>query len=179
MQYRSGRNPGFGFQLFKWWCIRDFNSSHLKMRCHHPLGLLPTLHLQNRKQPWDPRLSQTGRRSPPTGRDNTPAQFKAAKKMDQNFPGGLVVKNPPANAGMRVWSLVREDSTRPGATKPVHGNYPGHHAATGAPPLQSQPPFTTTRESLHRAMTTQCNQEINKNLKKRGWTIDTSAFRRF
>ena len=39
-----------------------------------------------------------------------------------DFPGGLVVKNPPANAGAQVQSLVQEVSTCHGATKPVH-NY--------------------------------------------------------
>ena len=39
------------------------------------------------------------------------------------FPGGTVVKNPPANAGTRVRALVREDPTCHGATKPVHHNY--------------------------------------------------------
>ena len=30
---------------------------------------------------------------------------------DQDCPGGPVVKNPPANAGAQVQSLVQEDST--------------------------------------------------------------------
>ena len=34
-----------------------------------------------------------------------------------DFPGGTVVKNPPANAGDMVLSLVQE------ATKPVRHNY--------------------------------------------------------
>ena len=33
-----------------------------------------------------------------------------------DFPGGLVVKNPPASAGARVQSLVQEISTCHGAT---------------------------------------------------------------
>ena len=44
----------------------------------------------------------------------------------QGFPGGSVVKNPPANAGTRVWSLVWEDPTCRGATKPVCHNYWAH-----------------------------------------------------
>ena len=40
-----------------------------------------------------------------------------------DFPGGTVVKNPPANAGKRVQSLVWEDLTCPRATKPVRHNY--------------------------------------------------------
>ena len=47
-------------------------------------------------------------------------------KVDTDFPGGLVVKNLPVNAGdtgsVPVSSLVWEDSTCHGATKPVHHN---------------------------------------------------------
>ena len=39
------------------------------------------------------------------------------------FPGGAVVKNPPANAGTRVRALVREDPTCRGVIKPVRHNY--------------------------------------------------------
>ena len=38
------------------------------------------------------------------------------------FPGGAVVKNPPANAG-DVGSSIREDPTCHRATKPVHHKY--------------------------------------------------------
>ena len=40
-----------------------------------------------------------------------------------DFPGGALVKNPPANARTRVRALVPEDPTCHGATKPVHHNY--------------------------------------------------------
>ena len=43
-----------------------------------------------------------------------------------DFPGGPVIKNLPGNAGdtpCRVQSLVPEDSTCPGATKPMHFKY--------------------------------------------------------
>ena len=49
-----------------------------------------------------------------------------------DFPGGLVVKNPPANAGAQVQSLVQEVSTCHGATKPVH-NYWACARATSLP----------------------------------------------
>ena len=39
------------------------------------------------------------------------------------FPGGKVVKNPPANAGGTVGALVGEDPTCRGATKPERHNY--------------------------------------------------------
>ena len=41
----------------------------------------------------------------------------------RGFPGGTVVKNPPANAGTRVRALVREDPTCLRATKPVCYNH--------------------------------------------------------
>ena len=43
--------------------------------------------------------------------------------LQKGFPGGAVVKNPPADAGTRVRSLVQEDSTCLGATKPMSHNY--------------------------------------------------------
>ena len=39
------------------------------------------------------------------------------------FPGGAVVRHPPANAGARVQTLGRKDPTYRGATKPVCHNY--------------------------------------------------------
>ena len=45
------------------------------------------------------------------------------KNQWRDFPGGAVVKNPPANAGTQVRSLVREDPTCHGATKPMSHNY--------------------------------------------------------
>ena len=41
------------------------------------------------------------------------------KTSDLDFPGGPVVKNPPANAGAQVQSLVPEDCTC-SATKSMH-----------------------------------------------------------
>ena len=41
----------------------------------------------------------------------------------EDFPGGTVVKNLPANAGARVQALVQEDPTCRGATKPMCYNY--------------------------------------------------------
>ena len=47
----------------------------------------------------------------------------ATKMKKKGFPGGPVVKNPPANAGTWVKSLVQEDPKSCGATEPVHHNY--------------------------------------------------------
>ena len=45
---------------------------------------------------------------------------KSSKRCDQGFPGGSVVKNPPANSGDSNSILVQEDPTFHRATKPVH-----------------------------------------------------------
>ena len=45
------------------------------------------------------------------------------KQKQGDFPGGAVVKNPPANAGTQVRALVQEDPTGCGATEPVGYNY--------------------------------------------------------
>ena len=45
------------------------------------------------------------------------------EKQSRDFPGGTVVKNPPATQGTQVRALVREDPTCHGATKPVRHNY--------------------------------------------------------
>ena len=49
--------------------------------------------------------------------------FYSLKKKKRDFPGGAVAKNPPANAGDWVQSLVQEDPTCHGATKPASHNY--------------------------------------------------------
>ena len=41
----------------------------------------------------------------------------------RDFPGGTAEGSPPANAGAWVQSLVQEDSTCLGATKPVRPDY--------------------------------------------------------
>ena len=40
-----------------------------------------------------------------------------------DFPGGTVAKNPPANQGTQIQSLVQQDFTHIEATEPVHHNY--------------------------------------------------------
>jgi len=45
------------------------------------------------------------------------------KKLIVDFPGGPVVKNPPASAGDTGSTLVWEDFTCRRATKPMHHNY--------------------------------------------------------
>ena len=50
-------------------------------------------------------------------------QQQQQNQTTRDFPGGTVVKNPPAKAGTWVWALVREDPTCCGATKPMCHNY--------------------------------------------------------
>ena len=45
---------------------------------------------------------------------------------EQDFPAGTADRNPPANAGDRGSTLVQEDSTCLGATKPMPHNYGAH-----------------------------------------------------
>ena len=45
------------------------------------------------------------------------------KAVREDFPGGPVVKNPPAKAGKRVQSPAREDCTDCRATKPACHKY--------------------------------------------------------
>ena len=45
------------------------------------------------------------------------------RKMIGGLCPGSVVKNPPANVGDMVQSLIQEDPTCCGATKPVGHNY--------------------------------------------------------
>ena len=45
------------------------------------------------------------------------------KGHEREFPGGTVVKNPPASARDTGSLVVREDPTCRRATKPVHHNY--------------------------------------------------------
>ena len=45
------------------------------------------------------------------------------KNNMKGFPGGSVVKNPPANAEDTVLPLVQENPTCCGAAKPVSHNY--------------------------------------------------------
>ena len=45
------------------------------------------------------------------------------RKMIGGLCPGSVVKNPPANVGDMVQSLIQEDPTCCGATKPMHNNY--------------------------------------------------------
>ena len=52
---------------------------------------------------------------------------EAKQKKSKDFPGGPVVKNPSANAGdTGSPSLLQEDPTCRGATKPMHLNYWAH-----------------------------------------------------
>ena len=66
--------------------------------------------------------------------DSAQPKINKLKKQKQNlaFPGGLVVKNPPANAGDRKIPHAMEQRSQ----------------------LESSPPFAATRESPHTATKT-------------------------
>ena len=49
--------------------------------------------------------------------------FLFSEVAKEDFPGGPMVKNLPVNAGGTGFSLVWEDPTYCGATKPVCPNY--------------------------------------------------------
>ena len=83
----------------------------------------------------------------------------------QGFPGGLVVKNPPAVQGTRVRTLAREDPTGCGAAEPMSHDYGAlalgpRHLTRDTTMMKS--PCTTTRESPHTAMKMQHSQKIHK-----------------
>ena len=56
-------------------------------------------------------------------KSTTNKKKKRKKETGQDFPGGPLVKNPPANAGTLVQSLDWENSTCCGAAKPEGRNY--------------------------------------------------------
>ena len=65
-------------------------------------------------------------------------------KITWDFPGGAVVKNPPAMQGTWVQALVWEDPICRRATKPTH--------TTTEPALQSPQPTTTEPACLERVL---------------------------
>ena len=72
-------------------------------------------------------------------------QMFSKQVLVRGFPGGSVVKNPPANAGDMVW----EDPTCCGATKSVHHNCWGHALKPGSATWEAtamRRPHTTTEE---------------------------------
>ena len=109
----------------------------------------------------------------------------AEKQPVRDFPGGPVVKNPPVNAEeTRVWSLVWEDPTCQGGTKPMHGNHwawqPQRWKPTLEPvlcnkrshcnekpehPTREQPPLATAKQSPHSKEDPRQPKLINKSLK--------------
>ena len=98
-------------------------------------------------------------------------------KTTRHFPGGAVVKTPPANAGDMGSSPGPEDPTCRGATKPVRHNYwacalepMSHNYWAHVPQLlkpahlepmhhnKEQPLLAATRSPCA-AMKTQCSQK--------------------
>ena len=79
------------------------------------------------------------------------------KTWYKGFPGGAVVENLPANAGDTGSSLVWEDPTCRGATRPVSHNY--WACASGAcAPQQERPRQWEARAPRWRVAPTCCNR---------------------
>ena len=85
---------------------------------------------------WTSNTNYTDPESP------VPFHHLAKVKPSRGFPGGAVVKSPPASAGTRVRALVQKDPTCRRATKPVRHNYwacalepASHNYWAGAPRL--------------------------------------------
>ena len=91
----------------------------------------------------------------------------------RDFPGGPMVKNPPASAGDTGLIPVQEDSTCLGATWSVCCNYwslrsRAHAVPQEKPPqVENNPWLATTRESLLVAMKTQHSQINRYSLKNK------------
>ena len=58
---------------------------------------------------------------------------------EEDFSGGPVDKNPPANAGDRVQPLLWEDTASRGATKPAGHNYWGLCASCLCSAMKNHP----------------------------------------
>lgn len=89
-------------------------------------------------------------------------KLRGNKGIIQDFPGGTANKHPPANA-RDILSLVWEDSTSRGPTKPTQHLLGPHAAATEthaprdcAPP-QEKPPQREARTLLQRAAPACCS----------------------
>ena len=81
--------------------------------------------------------------------------LKIEIKKIQDFPGGSVFKNPPANAGDTGSALVQEDPTCRGATEPMRHNYwacalkPASHNYWARVPQLLNLRATTTEPTCH------------------------------
>ena len=86
----------------------------------------------------------------------------AENTRDQDFPGGPVVKNPPASAGDPGSSLVWEDSICCRQLKPrttAEAPAPQTPCSVTREPTTVRSLCATTRESLHTAINTQHSQK--------------------
>ena len=118
------------------------------------------------------KISSNHRRAKEEGtNENYKNNQKTFNKMEisRDFPGGTVVKNPPANAGDMGSSLIQEDPTCCGATKPVHHNYwacalePASHNYWACMPQLLKPahlePMLRNKRSHHNENSAHHNEE--------------------
>ena len=114
------------------------------------------------KQSWYPSIII----SKDPSKKKKKSKLNSAKALE--FPGGSVVRNPPAYARDTGSIPGQEDSTYGRATKPAYHNcgnlHPGAHTPRGGATrvrspsttlAREQPLLTTSRESLHAAPKTQ------------------------
>ena len=87
---------------------------------------------------------------------------KVKKQKHGDFPGGAVVKNPPADARDTVLALVREDPTCRGAAKPVRHNYWA---------CALEPWATTTEASAPRARAPQQEKPLQWKARAPQWRV--------
>ena len=99
-------------------------------------------------------------------------RLQSSRNQQLGFHSGPVVKNPPANAGTWVRSLVQEDPTCHKATKPMGLSCWAHVPRVWAlqqekplqqeahtPQLESSPRPPKLKESTHTTMKTQHSQK--------------------
>ena len=99
-------------------------------------------------------------------------RLQSSRSQQLGFHSGPVVKNPPANAGTWVQSLVQEDPTCHKATKPMGHSCWAHVPRARAlqqekplqqeahtPQLESSPRPPKLKESAHTTMKTQQSQK--------------------
>ena len=107
----------------------------------------------------------------------------SSRNITRDFPGGPVVRNPPAKQVTRVRFLVWEDPTCHGATKPMGHNYwactlePSSHNKRSRHNEKSthcskeEPPLTTTRERAQQWRPSTAKKRLINLNKKRSWSL--------
>ena len=80
-----------------------------------------------------------------------------------DFPGGPVIKNPPADAGDRGWSLVGDNSACCGATDSAYHSYWSWGPGACAPQREKPLWWETHAGQLEKALAQQLRPRAAKN----------------